>query len=140
VGFKFHEIKSWLLEGKFDILVVSETKLDMSFPKSQFYIHGFRLQCIDRNGHRGGLMVYIRADICSSVFKDHTGLSTNEWGNFKTEFIAVKVKLKKEWVIVVSYAYLLSGLCPHVRYAYFGQEFLSSKLANHSFIHENCGA
>lgn len=39
-GFKFHEIKSWLLGGKFDILVVSETKLDMSFPKSQFYIHG----------------------------------------------------------------------------------------------------
>jgi hypothetical protein len=40
----------------------------------------------------------------------------------------------------VSYAYLLSGLSPHVRYAYFGQEFLSSKLANHSFTHENCGA
>jgi hypothetical protein len=42
--------------------------------------------------------------------------------------------------IIVSYAYLLSGLSPHVRYAYFGQEFLSSKLANHSFTHENCGA
>ena len=41
---------------------------------------------------------------------------------------------------IVSYAYLLSGLSPHVRYAYFGQEFLSSKLANHSFTHENCGA
>jgi hypothetical protein len=41
---------------------------------------------------------------------------------------------------LVSYAYLLSGLSPHVRYAYFGQEFLSSKLANHSFTHENCGA
>jgi hypothetical protein len=37
---------------------------------------------------------------------------------------------------LVSYAYLLSGLSPHVRYAYFGQEFLSSKLANHSFTHE----
>ena len=43
-------------------------------------------------------------------------------------------------LVVVSYAYLLSGLSPHVRYAYFGQEFLSSKLANHSFTHENCGA
>jgi hypothetical protein len=43
-------------------------------------------------------------------------------------------------VALVSYAYLLSGLSPHVRYAYFGQEFLSSKLANHSFTHENCGA
>jgi hypothetical protein len=42
--------------------------------------------------------------------------------------------------MLVSYAYLLSGLSPHVRYAYFGQEFLSSKLANHSFTHENCGA
>jgi hypothetical protein len=43
-------------------------------------------------------------------------------------------------IALVSYAYLLSGLSPHVRYAYFGQEFLSSKLANHSFTHENCGA
>jgi hypothetical protein len=42
--------------------------------------------------------------------------------------------------IIVSYAYLPSGLYPRVRYAYFGQEFLSSKLGNHSFTHENCGA
>lgn len=31
VGFKFFEVKYWLLEGKFDILVFFEMKLDFSF-------------------------------------------------------------------------------------------------------------
>ena len=33
-GFKFHEIKTWLLDGRFDILVISETKIDSTFPDS----------------------------------------------------------------------------------------------------------
>ena len=35
-GFKFYEIRTWLLSGRFDILVISETKIDGSFPYSQF--------------------------------------------------------------------------------------------------------
>ena len=34
-GFKFYEIRTWLLSGRFDILVISETKIDGSFPDSQ---------------------------------------------------------------------------------------------------------
>ena len=37
-GFKFHEIKSWLMRGRFDILAISETKLDKTYPDSQFAI------------------------------------------------------------------------------------------------------
>ena len=42
-AFKFYEIKTWLLDGRFDILVISETKIDSTFPDSQFYISGFRM-------------------------------------------------------------------------------------------------
>ena len=42
-GFKFHEIRTWLLSGRLDILVISETKIDGSFPDSQFQVEGFRL-------------------------------------------------------------------------------------------------
>jgi hypothetical protein len=55
-------------------------------------------------------------------------------------YIVDSLNLSISTCAIVSYAYLLSGLSPHVTYAYFGQEFLSSKLANHSFTHENCGA
>ena len=59
-GFKFFEVKYWLLEGKFDILVLSETKLDCSFPDSQFMVAGYRMCRADRNIHGGGLLCYMR--------------------------------------------------------------------------------
>lgn len=55
-GLKFHEIKSWLLAGRFDILIISETKLDATFPNSQFPIQVFRMCRADRDIHSGGLM------------------------------------------------------------------------------------
>ena len=33
-GFKFYEIKNWLLSGRFDVLVISETKIDARFTTS----------------------------------------------------------------------------------------------------------
>ena len=42
-GFKFYKIRTWLLSGRFDILVISETKIDGSFPDSQFQVEGFCL-------------------------------------------------------------------------------------------------
>ena len=39
-----------------DLLIISETKINKSFPKSQFLINGFSDPfCIDRNVHRGGI-------------------------------------------------------------------------------------
>ena len=37
-GFKFYEIKTWLLSGRLDLLVISESKIDASFPDSMFYV------------------------------------------------------------------------------------------------------
>ena len=61
----FYEIRTWLLSGRFDILVISETKIDGSFPDSQFQVEGFRLCRSDRKAGGRGLMIYVRSDIHS---------------------------------------------------------------------------
>ena len=37
-GFKFQEVKSVILQGLFDIVILAETKIDAGFPDSQFYL------------------------------------------------------------------------------------------------------
>ena len=100
-GFKFFEVKYWLLEGKFDILVLSETKLDSSFPDSQFMVTGYRMCRADRNIHGGGLLVYIRADLCFKVIKDLPNLRLCECERYKTESIVLKVRIAKKWETIV---------------------------------------
>lgn len=63
-GFKFYEIKTWLVSGRLDLLVISESKIDASFPDSMFHVEGFRLCRSDRKAGGGGLMVNVRSDVC----------------------------------------------------------------------------
>ena len=52
------------VRGNVDILMISETKIDDSFPLTQFLIEGFTTPYrLDRNGSDRGILVYIRADI-----------------------------------------------------------------------------
>ena len=56
---KFEALKH-IIQGKMDVLVLSETKIDDSFPLNQFLIEGFGIPFrVDRNAHGGGLIVYI---------------------------------------------------------------------------------
>ena len=96
-GFKFHEIKTWLLDCRFDILVISETKIDSTFPDSQFHISGFRMCREDRTKGGGGLMVYIRSDFCFKVVNDFPNLGFSERAGYRTESIVIKVKIGKTW-------------------------------------------
>ena len=52
------------IKGNVDTLVISETKLDESFPAGQFKIPGFAPPFhSDRNEFSGGIMVFVREDI-----------------------------------------------------------------------------
>ena len=44
---------------KAQILVISETKIDRSYPDSQFKLQGYNMFCMDRAKGGGGLLVYI---------------------------------------------------------------------------------
>ena len=70
-----------MTEDNIDILVMSETKIDNSFPVNQFSIDGYNLPYrLDRNQDGGGLLVYFRSGIPSR--KLITNLPENVEGIF----------------------------------------------------------
>ena len=47
----------------FDIFLISESKIDSTFPNMQFKINGYKLFRRDRNRFGGGLMLYLNEEI-----------------------------------------------------------------------------
>ena len=83
------------LASNIDPLMISETKIDNSFPKGQFLIKGF---CepfrIDRNIRGGGILFYVREDIPVKL------LSVEP---LPTEFFVVKINLRKrKWLTTLT--------------------------------------
>ena len=93
---KFEAIKL-LFEGIFDIIIISETKLDNTFPAEQFYIDGYNIPVrLDNNEMSGGLLVYIKIDIPCKV------ITSNLPENFEGIFIELKIRNKK-WLVFTGY-------------------------------------
>ena len=67
---KFDEVQE-LIEA-FDILCIQETKIDRSFPDSQFAIKGYIMYRRDRKKGGGGIVVYIRESLPSYSSKTKT--------------------------------------------------------------------
>ena len=72
-GFKLDELKSLILKSLFDIMVISECKVDHSFPDSRFYIKGFRLYRKDRSRFGGGVFIYVRRGLIVGRIHDLEG-------------------------------------------------------------------
>ena len=52
-----------------DIFMLSETKLDSTFPSSQFIINGFSISHrLHRNGKDTGILLYVRDKMIKSSF------------------------------------------------------------------------
>ena len=94
---KFDALVS-LVKDKLDILMVSETKIDGSFPENQFLIEGYTKPFWwDRNSHGGGLLLYIREDIPCKEIKTHKLPD-----NIEGIFIEINLRNKK-WIIIGGY-------------------------------------
>ena len=78
--------------------MISETKLDESFPVSQFLISGFENPIrLDRSSTEGDIILYIREGVPFKLLKSNC-LSAN------TEAFLVDVKInKKKWALCCSY-------------------------------------
>ena len=62
------EILSSIVVGKLDLLLISETKIDESFPSASFEIPGFSTPYrVDKTANEGGIMLYVRSDIPSRI-------------------------------------------------------------------------
>ena len=56
------------IKGNIDILVISEIKIDHTFPHSQFLINGFSTPCrLNRDSNGGGILLYVGEDVPSSL-------------------------------------------------------------------------
>ena len=93
----FEQLKH-IIKNNVDVLVVTETKLDSSFPFGQFSIDGFaRPFRRDRNKNGGGVMIFVRDDIPSKEIKISFLPSDME-----CLFIEINIK-KTKWLIVGCY-------------------------------------
>ena len=81
-----------------DILLLSETKLDSSFPTGQFLMNGFRKPYrLDRCSNGGGLLIFIREDIPSRELTEYKIPD-------KIECVFVEINIrKKKWLLCCSY-------------------------------------
>ena len=81
-----------------DILIITETKLDETFPKAQFYIDGyappFRIDC---SRHSGGVIIYVRGDIPANELTDHQSPT-----NLEGSFFEINLKNRK-WLVFGGY-------------------------------------
>ena len=95
------------IKGKVDVLMISETKIDETFPSRQFYIEGFTPSyTLDRNCHEGGILVYVREDIPSKLIEM----------NSSVESISIELNLKKKkWLVNCSYNVNNNNICDHLR-------------------------
>ena len=86
-----------LIKDNIDVLVISKTKLDESFPTSQFMINGFSAPFrLDRNDKGGGIILYIRDDIPSR-------LVSTESSQVEGFFVEINLRNKKRWLLCCSY-------------------------------------
>ena len=91
---KFEPLKT-LLKDKVDIIVVTETKLDESFPLNQFLIEGYSTpfrRDRDSKSKGGGVLIYIRDDIPCKQLKSH-----NVANDIEGIFIELVLR-KNKWI------------------------------------------
>ena len=86
-----------MVKGKVDIIVITESKLDHTFPDSSFRISGYNKPFRkDRNRNGGGILVFIRDDIpCKE-------LQINFFNEFEVLFIEANLSYSK-WLFVTCY-------------------------------------
>ena len=61
-----------IIQDKIDILVITETKTDSTFPLNQFAIRGYsKSYRFERNRNGGGVFIYVPEDIPSRELKIH---------------------------------------------------------------------
>ena len=99
-----------MIENNVDILLISETRLDDSFPSGQFKIRGFSMPYqYNRNSMGGGLLPYIRDDIPTKLLKHDFGTNI--------ENLSIEINLRKrKWFFNDSYNLHKSKILYHLNY------------------------
>ena len=91
-----------MIKDNGDILLMSETKIDSSFPTAQFHIDGYIIYRSDRNENGGGLLLYIRDDVPSDLLKIDPNFGAFYVGlNIKIQYYVAHIILIKTFLILI---------------------------------------
>ena len=102
------EMLSNSIKGNLDILMISETKLDSTFPSNQFTIEGYAAPIrFDRNSRGGGIILYIREDIPARL------VTISLPKNFEEFFAELNLR-KKKILMSCSYNFAKSDISSHL--------------------------
>ena len=94
---KFEPLRD-MIKDNVDILLVSETKIDDSYPEGRFFIEGYKEPIrLDRNKNGGGLLFFVHDDLECKEIKSHKLTK-------KTEGIFLKLTIRNtKWLIMGGY-------------------------------------
>ena len=94
---KFDDLKI-LISGMFDILTITEKKIDDTCSISEFHIERYSMPYrLHRNRKSGGVIIYVREDISSKVFRKR--LFPND---IQGIFIEINFR-KSKWLLCCTY-------------------------------------
>ena len=97
---KFESIQEMLAKN-LDVLLLTETKLDESFPSAQFSVQGFKTIRKDRNKDGGGLLLYINENIAS---REVSIALQNIEALRNIEVLAIELNIKNtKWLLIGAY-------------------------------------
>ena len=109
-----------IIKNEIDILMILETKIDNSFPISQFTmtitqftmtISQFTISIpfnLDRTNHGGGILLFVREDIPCKIIK------TDCDADFEGIFVEINLR-KKKWLLCCSYNLHKSNIANHLK-------------------------
>ena len=90
------ELPKKQIQDNIDILMISETKTDASFPIGQFLLNGYRtLFRLDRNAHGRSILLYVREDIPSKFLLVEKNL-------IESFIVEKNLRNKKKWLLSCS--------------------------------------
>ena len=101
VRHKFAPLVDVLSRSMIDILSLQETKIDESFPCSQFSVPGYLLHRKDYKENCGGLIMLIRDDLPQMRRQDE---ETFKATSGRIEFLVIELMLNnKKWIMFKMY-------------------------------------
>ena len=124
---KFYFLIS-LIKGNIDVSMISEVKLDESFPTNRFMNKGFSVPFrLHRNDKDGGIILYIREDMPSRL----VSTESSEVEGFSLE---INLQNKKKWLLWCSYNPKKDLITQHLYVLSKSIDVFTSKYDNLLFI------
>ena len=112
---------STMIKDCVDFLLISETKIDSSFPTTQFHIDSYTIHRPHRDENGGGLLLYVREDVPPTLLKTDSEI--------EAFYVEVNIR-KKNWLLCCSYNPNKTVITKHLAEISRNQDLFSSKYDN----------